>query len=174
MSVIIPSHSVSVGEKNIHARKMERENVRSDEKLQAELLAEYSNYEYSDDREKEKTSDIRTSALILISLIWIQGFRANSNLMYIPQEQQIYCANGFIKSDGALRFRCYCEGCDAKVYLQQNGSATQPPNQTHNHGSQYRVFKEMECINEMKKMCLSAPASMTTREIYDESVRKYV
>lgn len=131
--------------------------------LQNQLLAEYSQY-------KKKRHENKFGALIFITFIWIQGIRSNSNLMYVPHEQQMYCSNGENKSYDALRFRCYVSNCQAKVYLRKNGKAVGEPNAKHTHGSMIDKYQEMECLNTMKTLCLSAPASTTTREIYDEAI----
>lgn len=150
-----------------------------EEELQSQLLAEFRDYKLNSENETgEKDQENKKSgkfgALILISFIWIQGIRSDSNLIYVPREQQIYCGNGENKSYDALRFRCYAPNCQAKIYLRKNGTAVSEPYNRHNHGTMYYKYKEMECINNMKKMCMMAPASTTTREIYDQAVLEYV
>lgn len=68
--------------------------------LQNQLLAEFSQYEINseDESNEEKRNQNKFGALIFITFIWIQGIRSNSNLMYVPNEQQIYCSNGENKS----------------------------------------------------------------------------
>lgn len=156
-----------------------------DEKeLQAELLEEFQSYdiensgkkvgngEDNEKNESESDESNHLTAFIIITVLWIQGMRANSNLIYVPDEQQIYCGNGENKAQDAIRFRCYSNNCTAKVYLKKDGTVVreQSSGRRHDHGSMYTKYKEMECINSMKKLCLSAPASTLPREIYDQAV----
>lgn len=142
--------------------------------LQKQLLAEYSQCHINseDESDEESRKENKFGALIFVAFIWIQGIRSNSNLMYVPNEQQIYCSNGENKSYDALRFRCYVSNCQAKIYLKKNGKAVCERNVKHTHGSMGHKYQEMECLNEMKVLCLSAPVSTTTREIYDEAILK--
>lgn len=149
--------------------------------LQKQLLSEFKDYESEHEVDENSTNGNKTEtyenkfrALVLISFIWIQGLRSNSNLMYVPDEQQMYCANGENRSYDALRFRCYSTNCQCKVYLRKDGTAYSESHAKHNHGKMYEKYKEMECVNSMKKLCLTAPASTTVREIYDQSVLEYV
>lgn len=156
-----------------------------DEKqLQAELLQEFQTYEIEDDEKPEDENDDILSeesrdsqshpfaAYILITFLWIHGFRSNSNLIYVPNEQQIYCGNGENKKLDAIRFRCYSNNCPAKVYLKKDGSAIVDNSNVrrHDHGSVHTTFRRMECINLMKRLCTSSPASTMSRKIYDQAV----
>lgn len=144
-----------------------------EEELQKQLLSEFQDYSCeNEDEGKKENLEIGKAigAFILISFIWIKGIRSNSNLIYVPNEQQIYAANGENKTYDAIRFRCYVENCQCKVYLRKDGTAVCEANLTHRHESMYAKYREMECINAMKNICLTAPASTTVREIYDQAV----
>lgn len=150
-----------------------------EEELQTQLLSEFGDYESeSNESESEYVSKKsivkKLGALVLVTFIWIQGIRSNSNLIYVPKEEQIYCCNGENKSYDAFRFRCYVKNCQSKIYVRNDGTAMREQCSNHNHGSMYLKHKEMECINLMKRLCLSAPASTTIREIYDHAVLEYV
>lgn len=147
----------------------------NEEELKNQLLSEFHDYSSGNEDDEidqdDESSLNKIGALLLISFIWIQGIRSNSNLMYVPHERQIYCANGENKSYEAIRFRCYANNCQAKTYLRKDGTAVRESSSKHNHvGTMYEKYKQMKCINAMKKMCLSAPVSTTTREIYNQAV----
>lgn len=150
---------------------MEKETYDT-ENLQEELLAEFSNYNYSEHKVTEKSRHI--GGFILISFIWIQAFRCDSNVLYVPEQQQMYCVNGFNKTLNALRFRCYCDGCNVKIYVRKDGTAIQKPDELHNHESMHHKYRETQCFADMKKLCLSAPPSTTPKEIYDQAILAYV
>lgn len=143
-----------------------------DEKLQAQLLAEYDGYESESSGHDQNydNENNQIGSFILLNFIWIQGLRTNSNLIYVPDEQQIYCGNGVNRKYDEFRFRCYSDSCQAKIFLRNDGTVVQEPGTKHSHGSMYVKYKEMLCFNAMKSSCLSATASTTPREIYDQSV----
>lgn len=139
---------------------MEKETYDT-ENLQEDLLAEFSNYNYSEHKVTEKSRHI-------------QAFRCDSNVLYVPEQQQMYCVNGFNKTLNALRFRCYCDGCNVKIYVRKDGTAIQKPDELHNHESMHHKYRETQCFADMKKLCLSAPPSTTPKEIYDQAILAYV
>lgn len=70
-----------------------------DEKqLQAELLQEFATYEIEDDEtsddgnedtrseESRDNGNHQIAAFVLITFLWVQGLRSNSNLIYVPSE----------------------------------------------------------------------------------------
>lgn len=79
-----------------------------EEELQKQLLSEFQDYSRENEDEGKNESYKSSKAIgafILISFIWIQGVRSNSNLIYVPSEQHIYAANGENKTYDAIPFR---------------------------------------------------------------------
>lgn len=60
-----------------------------DEDLRSKLLAEFDQHITDDESENENLN----IGFIVITFIWIQGLRANSKLMWVPDENNLYYAN---------------------------------------------------------------------------------
>lgn len=90
--------------------------------LQNQLLAEHSQYNISSEEESNEANEKGNpfGARIFITFIWIQGIRSDWNILYVPNEQQIYCANGENKSYDALRFRCYVKDKLSTAVIEMN------------------------------------------------------
>lgn len=138
-----------------------------DEVLRAKLLAEFDQHSTDDESENENLN----IGFIVITFLWIQGLRAKSKLMWVPDENNLYYANVRSREYEAMGYTCYVKNCTARIYLKVDGTAFKTHSTTHsNHGSLYSVYKEMQCINRMKEKCKTASASVTIREIYNDAV----
>lgn len=106
----------------------------------------------------------------------IPGLRANSRLMWAFEENQLYYENSYSKSKQQRPFTCRVKGCPARVFVRDDQTAYRDLETTHlsSHGSQYQDYKLMYCTNEMKRRAVTAPASMTSYDIYMETILEYV
>lgn len=149
----------------------------NDEDLQAKLLKEFSDSDSDKNIDVDKNRNT-LSPFVFLAFIFLHGIQNTSNVIYVPDDKQLYLENGFNKTLDAIRFRCYQYhklSCDAKVFLRKDGKLFQKNDGNfHSHEDQYITYVEMKCMNGMKEMCKTAPASTTPREIYDQCIVKYV
>lgn len=128
----------------------------------SQLLREMENA--LSDSQSEDTSEVNYSIIC--------GLRQGSQLLWIPDEQQLFYRNSYSIKTKLTTYTCRVKNCLAKVYVNPDGTAFKDETEVHNpsHGSQYTEFKLMYCDNQMKEKAKTAPASMTPYEIYMEVV----
>lgn len=131
--------------------------------LSAQLLREM-NENLSDSEDDHSISVIDVKYMI------IPGLREGSNLIWAFEEEYLYYKNAFSESKNELSCKCYVAGCRARLKIRADGTAYRDPGIPHarNHGSMYTNFKYMHCFNAMKEKAKTAPASMTTYDVYTE------
>lgn len=141
----------------------------NDKELQDRLLNEFIDHDDDIDKEDEGISEIP----VLIE--YIEGFRANSKIVWAIQEENLYYRGHWNAKLEATVCTCYDESCQKKIYIRKNGTAFELPGGNHNgnHGKMYTTFKHMYCFNMMKQRCLVAPASMTIKSIYNDVILRY-
>lgn len=139
-----------------------------DKSLQDRLLGEYINHE--DDSDDEGISQIP----MLIE--YITGFRSDSNIVWAIEEENLYYRGHWNATLQARVCTCYDENCLKKIYIREDGTAFELVGNKHDndHGKMYRTYKHMYCFNLIKQRCLTAPASMSIKVIYDDVVLRYV
>lgn len=115
-------------------------------------------------------SEDEETGLIDVKYEIIPGFRANSELMWAYEENQLYYKNSNYKKLTA--YTCRIAGCPARVYVRKDNTAFRDTEKRHlaAHGLHYREYKFMYCDNKMKERAKTAPASMTPYDIYMEVV----
>lgn len=89
----------------------------------------------------------------------IQGFRSNSNLLYIQSESQIYkykYTNNNIKY-----YYCYNVKCKVGVAIDNNNAILcrklKTSSQVHEHGPQNELYEKFKLINSIKSEVKNAP-----------------
>lgn len=106
-----------------------------------------------------------------VNVIRIRGFRSGSDIIWDPDERMLYYQNSLNKVSKDMAWTCYVKNCDGRIFIKQNGTAYKSNNTQHeNHGHMYEIFMHMQYFNDMKDMCLTAPASVSVRDIYNEVI----
>lgn len=139
----------------------------NNEQIVQDLLNEYDLV----DTESEHTDENNVNFLgvLFMAFVWIEGLRAGSKLVWIPEQEYLYYVNGPNKKGTACT--CVVKGCGARIFLCDDGTAKVDPLMHKLHDSSvYPMYKERELFKWMKDRCVSAPASATIRNIYDEAV----
>lgn len=148
----------------------------NDEDLGNLLLEEFDAHHSGNDDESRNESSSGTNAriahIILIAVIWMEGLRSNSNVMWIPDEQNLYYRNCYNKKYEAWGYTCSWKKCNARVFAKEDGTVFKMSSTEHSysHGSMYNKYKESIMTKMMKERCKTAPASTTVREIFNEGV----
>lgn len=136
--------------------------------LQARLLAEYNERFESDSESDDLNSD--HSLQVSLNIVFIRGFRNNSKIVY--DGEYLYYQNAFNKYHGVTACTCYEKECTARIFVRKDETAYKLRTMQHSktHGNMHDIFKHMHCFNLMKDKCLTAPASIPVREIYNDVV----
>lgn len=101
----------------------------------------------------------------------VTGKREGSHLIWTIDDEFLYYKNSFSKKTGIESCKCVADGCNARIYIREDGSAFKYSSTNHTHGSMYSShFKYMYCFNKMKQRAKNAAASTTCYEIYSEAV----
>lgn len=98
----------------------------------------------------------------------IEGLREESSLVWAFEEECLYYKNSYSRKTGLEACKCCKKGCKARLYIREDGTAFRKVHHASNHGSMYKDFKYAHCFNKMKQRAATAPASMTTFQIYQE------
>lgn len=148
----------------------------NNKELQDQLLSEFN-----DRFDNDTVCDIDTTLITdetseeRVNIERIKGFRTGSNLIWSTDEQYLYYKNVQKRTLNEIACTCYEKECDARIFIKEDGSAYKLRSTKHkHHGSMYDIHMHMHCFNKMKDRCHTAPASMSVREIYNESVLEYV
>lgn len=143
--------------------------------LQNRLLAEFNDrFDSDNENESNATIILNESNEQPVHIVRIKGFRSGSNLVWVPDEQCIFYQNVENKKLKEISCTCYVKECDARIVIKEDQTAYKLRKMKHKyHGSMYDTYKHMECFNLMKDKCHSAPASISVREIYNETVLEY-
>lgn len=144
------------------------------EQIIQNLLSEYNltgnEAEDADVDSEDVDHNMNFLGIIFMTFIWIEGLRAGSKLIWIPDQECLYYVNG--KSKHGTACTCIVKGCDARIFLQQDGTAKSDLSVHKLHDSSlYPMYKERELFTWMKERCRTAPASATLRDIYEEAVK---
>lgn len=98
--------------------------------------------------------------------------REGSKLIWVASEECLYYTNAVNARLNAIACTCYEDDCRARILNKNDNTAVREfRSMPHiSHGSMYNKYKKTCLFVFMKKRCLSAPASATTKDIYDEAV----
>lgn len=145
----------------------------NNEEIAQKLLDEYNLADNlpEDVTEHANNSNVNIFGIVFMAFIWIEGLREGSKLVWVPEQENLYYVNGQNKNGTACT--CIVKGCDARVFLNANGTAKADTASIHksHESSLYPLYKERHLFKWMKDRCRSAPASATLRDIYEEAVR---
>lgn len=125
---------------------------------------------------EDELSDIEEAGAMIIGDIEVQfkmipGLREGSSVVWTFEEEHLYYKNAYLKAKKLESCKCYKNGCRARLYIREDGTAFRNTTVLHsNHGSMYEDFKFMHCFNKMKQKANTALASTTTFQIYSEVV----
>lgn len=141
--------------------------------LAQQLLAEYhhaTNEELVE--EVVYNNNLNERGLIEFEILWYEGLRTGSNLMWVQQEECIYYINGKSIKFNALAYTCIDERCTARILLLRDGTAAKEIDSPKHlpHGILYALYKERCLYTWMKHRSRTAPASVVIRNIYEEAV----
>lgn len=105
--------------------------------------------------------------MVLVTYVFIEGFRKNSNLLWVPNESCIYYKNVYSEELEAVAYTCYDKCCCGRIFVRNDGTAVKYSTNFHStdHGSMYNTYRSMGLVNAMKERCRTAPASITVRDI---------
>lgn len=107
----------------------------------------------------------------------ISGFRKNSQLLLIENEEQIFKFKSHKKKENVKYYYCYEKNCNVAVAVEFNSTRycrKITKNQTHNHGSQIELIKKFEIMNNIKSEVKKAPLKRASvRDIFDEQCKKF-
>lgn len=138
------------------------------EQVLQNLLEEYNLND--DETEHTGNSSFNLLGIVFMTFIWIEGLRAGFKLIWIADQECLYYING--KNKNGTACTCIVKGCDARIFLQDDGTAKADTAIHKLHGaSLYSMYKERYLFKQMKDRCRSAPASATLRDIYEEAVQ---
>lgn len=114
--------------------------------------------------------DVRSE--IVINSEIIPGFRENSYVVWIPEEQQLYYRKRILKN-GTQSCTCTVDGCNAKVFIKIDGTAYKNVGQKHRrHANAYEEYRMTSCFNKMKHKAKTAPVCMDPFDIYTEVIKE--
>lgn len=138
----------------------------NEENLVNRLLAEYNDRFESD----SESDSIDNSPKFPINIVHIRGFRKNSHIIW--DGKYLYYKNALNNINGIVACTCYEKNCNARIFIRKDETAYKLRTTEHSntHGTMYDIFRHMHCFNLMKDRCLTAPASMSVREIYNEII----
>lgn len=115
---------------------------------------------------EDSMNEIRDSRQIDYEIV--PGKRFNSKLLWSFNEMQFYKFNTKLKT--GISYLCY-HGCSARVIIRNDGKCYKTDgHKSHDHPTNYDLFKQLSAKNEMKKKCLEDATSKSVKEIYDEVV----
>lgn len=141
------------------------------EQIIQDLLDEYNLIDDEIEDEHADNNNANFLGILFMAFIWIEGLRAGSKLVWIPEQEYLYYVNGKNKH-GNVACTCIVKGCDARILLRDDGTAQTDSSQHKLHDSSlYPIYKERDLFKWMKDRCRSAPASATLRDIYEEAVK---
>lgn len=93
--------------------------------------------------------------------LWnLPGFRENSYVVWVPEEQQLYYRKRVLKN-GTQSCTCTVDGCNAKIFIKIDGTA-------------YEEYRMTSCFNKMKHKAKTAPVCMDPFDIYTEVIKEWV
>lgn len=132
---------------------------------------ENSNAERLENSNDEPLST-NAAGLFMLTFTWVEGLRAGSRLVWIPDEECLYYTNAISKKYDAMACTCYVNGCTQRIFIMNDGTAGRASRtMNHNHESLYNTYKDRSLFTFMKERCRTAPASaMMIRDIYNEAV----
>lgn len=143
------------------------------EELTQKLLDEFSDYEIRNEQSSKSIgNENNNSDYETIEYEFMEGKREGSKLIWVASEECLYYTNAVNVRLKAIACTCYAEECRARIFIKKDNTAIREfRSMPHtSHGSMYNKYKEMRLFVFMKERCASAPASATTKDIYDEAV----
>lgn len=79
----------------------------NDEDLGNLLLQEFDAHHVDDESDNESETSVGVTHMIFIVFFWIQGLKSDSNLMWVPDEQNLYYRNCYNKKYEAWAMGVY-------------------------------------------------------------------
>ncbi|XP_017475566.1 PREDICTED: uncharacterized protein LOC108365875 isoform X2 [Rhagoletis zephyria] len=103
---------------------------------------------------------------------YINGFRANSKLVYTKDEKQVYKKK--YSYNKGTRYVCYNKNCCASVSIDQYERCKKlNDSHSHNHPTQELLKDKMTISKNIKEACKNASSERwSTRNIFEEECRK--
>lgn len=138
---------------SLHARMTDSES----DDLGAELLAE-------DCRE----SPGQDPAYVVVEYEIVTGLRANSQLLYLPSEKQLYRKNTITKR--GVHYKCKTDGCRIRIYMN-NGICYKLIGVEHAHASSELSYIRLNALNEVKSRII-ADKTTPIKEIFNYVVSR--
>lgn len=106
---------------------------------------------------------------IVVKYEVVPGKREGSHLVWAFEDEFLFYKNSLSKKTGNEACKCIEKGCNARIYIREDGSAFKHNATDHSHGSMYSThFKYMYCFDKMKQKAKRAAASTSSHEIYSE------
>lgn len=144
------------------------------ERLLAEINQNENSEDFNSDDESDEVIDIQNDK-IQVNYLYIPGLREGSQIVWTPEERNLYYVNSYSKKTGIIACTCYEKNCSARLFIKNDESAFRYRSKPHDvHCTHYEAFMLMHCFNKIKQKTRSAPASMFSSDIYDEVVKEYV
>lgn len=101
----------------------------------------------------------------------VPGKRGGSHLVWAFEDEFLFYKNSLSKKSGNEACKCIEKGCNARMYICEDGSAFKHSVTNHNHGSMYSShFKYTYCFDKMKQKAKRSAASTSSYEIYSAVV----
>lgn len=134
----------------------------------------------SNKRKRKQTpstfSTINPEHFIELQYEMIKGYRYDSNMIYTIEEKQLYAFN----TSCALgkSYKCPVKKCGARVYLVEGGKCIRIiTGARHYHEEREAVYRELKCLNEIKRRCLLldqlvAGAKVSVKSIFETVLRE--
>lgn len=92
---------------------------------------------------------------------FVPGFQHNSKLLYVKEEQQLYCYN----SRKQICYKYYLKNCNRRVYIRDGKCFA--ASELHNHSNQVGLYTDLRALNEMKRMAGNVDNHLKARVIFD-------
>lgn len=87
----------------------------------------------------------------------VTGFRSNSKLLWVPEENSLYKQNTYSKTYNGMAYTCYNDECKARKVLTEQGQLLTIAASHVTHLSMQPIYKELHYLNVMKEMCKTEP-----------------
>ncbi|XP_036332044.1 uncharacterized protein LOC118743463 isoform X2 [Rhagoletis pomonella] len=139
--------------------------------LSVEPLVTNTEYELGGPSDKGTITESKKNTEFL-EFEYINGFRANSKLVYTKDEKQVYKKK--YSYNKGTRYVCYNKNCSASVSIDQYERCKKlNDSHSHNHPTQELLKDKMTISKNIKEACKNASSERwSTRNIFEEECRK--
>lgn len=127
------------------------------------------------DQEQPPPKSARNEHLVLrklnakVSYEIMAGYRYNSKVLFCPEEQQFYLSNS--ATDSCLKYTCYVKECRCRVEIRDEQcyiANTMP----HEHEKKTDMYRNLCALNEVKSALRSADIQSSTRQVFDDVIKR--